>query len=81
LQGATLDLHEESGLKVLREAGLMEALKTNLRSGVEKLRFMGDNQLVTVSIALQNVSLCGRKFTNGSFDRVIWRQIAHGIHF
>ena len=30
-QGATLDLHEESGLMALREAGLMEAFKANYR--------------------------------------------------
>jgi len=28
-QGATLDLHEESGLKALREAGLMEEFEAN----------------------------------------------------
>lgn len=40
VQGATLDLHEESGLKALQEAGLMEAFKANYRPGAEKLRIM-----------------------------------------
>jgi len=40
MQGATLDLHEESGLKALEEAGLMEAFKANYRPGAEKLRIM-----------------------------------------
>jgi len=37
-QGATLDLHYESGLKALREAGLMEAFKANYRPGADRLR-------------------------------------------
>lgn len=39
-QGATLDLHYESGLRALREAGLMEAFKANYRPGADKLRVM-----------------------------------------
>ncbi len=42
-QGATLDLHEESGLKALREAGLMEAFQANYRPGADKLRVMDKN--------------------------------------
>jgi 2-polyprenyl-6-methoxyphenol hydroxylase-like FAD-dependent oxidoreductase len=37
-QGATLDLHYESGLKALREAGLMEAFKANYRPGADSMR-------------------------------------------
>src|ERR1700761_5534329 len=36
-QGATLDLHEESGLKALQEAGLMDAFKASYRPGAERL--------------------------------------------
>lgn len=36
-QGATLDLHHDSGLKALREAGLMEAFEANYRPGADKL--------------------------------------------
>jgi 2-polyprenyl-6-methoxyphenol hydroxylase-like FAD-dependent oxidoreductase len=43
MQGATLDLHEESGLKALCEAGLMEAFKANFRPGAERLRIMDKN--------------------------------------
>jgi len=43
MQGATLDLHEESGLKALKEASLMEAFKANYRPGAEKLRIMDKN--------------------------------------
>ena len=40
MQGATLDLHEESGLAALRQAGLMDAFMANYRPGAEKLRIM-----------------------------------------
>ncbi len=38
VQGATLDLHEESGLKALDAAGLMDAFKANYRPDADKLR-------------------------------------------
>ena len=46
-QGATLDLHEEYGLKALREAGLMEAFTANFRPGAEQLHIM-DKQASTL---------------------------------
>jgi 2-polyprenyl-6-methoxyphenol hydroxylase-like FAD-dependent oxidoreductase len=42
-QGATLDLHEESGLEALRQAGLMNEFKANYRPCAEKLRIMDKN--------------------------------------
>jgi 2-polyprenyl-6-methoxyphenol hydroxylase-like FAD-dependent oxidoreductase len=42
-QGATLDLHDESGLEALREAGLMDAFKANYRPGADRLRIMDKN--------------------------------------
>ena len=39
-KGATLDLHEESGLLALQHAGLMDAFKANYRPGAEKVRIM-----------------------------------------
>ncbi len=42
-QGATLDLHEESGLKALQEAGLMDAFRANYRPGAEQLHIMDKN--------------------------------------
>jgi 2-polyprenyl-6-methoxyphenol hydroxylase-like FAD-dependent oxidoreductase len=38
VQGATLDLHFESGLKVMEAAGLMDAFKANYRLGADKGR-------------------------------------------
>jgi 2-polyprenyl-6-methoxyphenol hydroxylase-like FAD-dependent oxidoreductase len=39
-KGATLDLHEESGLRAIREAGLMDAFRANYRPGADKMRIM-----------------------------------------
>lgn len=38
-QGATLDLHHESGLKALREGGLIEEFKKHYRPGADRLTF------------------------------------------
>jgi 2-polyprenyl-6-methoxyphenol hydroxylase-like FAD-dependent oxidoreductase len=46
LKGATLDLHEESGLAALYEAGLMEAFKANYRPGADKLRIADKNATI-----------------------------------
>jgi 2-polyprenyl-6-methoxyphenol hydroxylase-like FAD-dependent oxidoreductase len=37
VQGTTLDLHEESGLKALRRANLLDEFKKNYRPGADKL--------------------------------------------
>jgi 2-polyprenyl-6-methoxyphenol hydroxylase-like FAD-dependent oxidoreductase len=47
-QGATLDLHEESGLAALRNAGLMEAFRANYRPGADKLRIMDKNAQILI---------------------------------
>jgi 2-polyprenyl-6-methoxyphenol hydroxylase-like FAD-dependent oxidoreductase len=43
VQGATLDLHDESGLKALQEAGLIEAFKANYRPDADKIRIVDNN--------------------------------------
>lgn len=40
VQGATLDLHEESGLAALREAGLIPAFMANYRPGADRIRIL-----------------------------------------
>lgn len=40
VQGATLDLHYDSGLKALQKAGLMDAFLANYRPGAGRLRVM-----------------------------------------
>lgn len=44
-QGATLDLHYESGLKALREGGLIEEFKQHYRPGADRITIT-DNQAV-----------------------------------
>ncbi len=43
VQGATLDLHEESGLKALEVAGLMDAFKASYRPGADHTRVTDKN--------------------------------------
>lgn len=42
VQGSTLDLHDDSGLKALREAGLIDAFKQNYRPGADRMRVTDD---------------------------------------
>ncbi|PKA17705.1 FAD-dependent oxidoreductase [Leptospira haakeii] len=43
VQGATLDLHFESGLKVMEAADLMDAFKANYRPGADKGRVLDEH--------------------------------------
>ncbi|TRW26452.1 FAD-dependent monooxygenase [Flavobacterium zepuense] len=45
-QGATLDLHYDSGLKALRESGLIEEFKKNYRPGAERVTITDNNAVV-----------------------------------
>lgn len=48
-QGATLDLHHETGLRALREGGLMEAFRKNYRPGAERITITDNNAIVHYS--------------------------------
>ncbi|MFA6086631.1 FAD-dependent oxidoreductase [Mucilaginibacter sp.] len=45
-KGATLDLHEESGLLALKEAGLMSAFMANYRPGADQMRITDENAVI-----------------------------------
>ncbi len=45
-QGATLDLHYESGLKALRACGLMDEFKKSYRPGAERVTIVDNNAVV-----------------------------------
>ncbi len=45
-QGATLDLHYESGLKALRVSGLIEEFKQHYRPGAERVTIVDNNAVV-----------------------------------
>jgi 2-polyprenyl-6-methoxyphenol hydroxylase-like FAD-dependent oxidoreductase len=53
-KGATLDLHAESGLAALREAGLMEAFEANYRPGADKIRIMDKHANILLDEHSQN---------------------------
>ena len=46
LQGATLDLHEHSGLKALRESKLLSKFKESYRAGADKMRVADSNTVI-----------------------------------
>lgn len=46
VQGATLDLHFESGLKALEEAGLIEEFKENYRPDNDRYRVVDENAII-----------------------------------
>ncbi|QEC65749.1 FAD-dependent monooxygenase [Mucilaginibacter ginsenosidivorans] len=46
VQGATLDLHYDSGLKALSKAGLMDHFKANYRPGADKTRITGEDATI-----------------------------------
>ncbi|MGI4886586.1 MAG: FAD-dependent oxidoreductase [Janthinobacterium lividum] len=48
VQGGTLDLHYESGLAALRQAGLLDAFKAHYRPGAEKLRLVDKHAAVVL---------------------------------
>ncbi|MDJ1485527.1 NAD(P)/FAD-dependent oxidoreductase [Cytophagaceae bacterium YF14B1] len=53
VQGATLDLHEESGLKALEKAGLMDAFQANYRPGADKVRILDKHAVVLADQHIQ----------------------------
>ena len=47
-QGSTLDLHEDTGLKAIQEAGLMDEFKKYYRPGADKMRIVDKNMNVVL---------------------------------
>ena len=56
VQGATLDLHEESGLKALATAGLMDAFKLHYRPGADKVRILDKHAAIILDEHGSNTS-------------------------
>jgi len=46
VQGATLDLHQDSGLKALEKAGLMDAFKQHYRPGADQMRITDEQATI-----------------------------------
>lgn len=71
VQGATLDLHEESGLKALEVAGLMDAFNANYRPGADKLRVVDKHG----NIVLDEHGADGGSYNRPEIDRGPLRKI------
>ena len=46
VQGATLDLHEKSGLAALNKGGLMDAFRANYRPGADRMRIVDNHAII-----------------------------------
>jgi 2-polyprenyl-6-methoxyphenol hydroxylase-like FAD-dependent oxidoreductase len=71
VQGATLDLHEESGLNALQQAGLMEAFRANYRPGADKMRITDKN----AAILFDDDFTSGKEMSRPEIDRGPLRKI------
>ena len=70
VQGATLDLHEESGLAALQKAGLMDAFKANYRPGAEKTRVTDNNATIFYDEHTEErEEVFGGKYSRPEIDR------------
>lgn len=84
IQGATLDLHKNSGLEALRRAGLMDEFKANYRPDAGKLKILDKNLQIYLDDHASKDSLVDdrpeidraplRKILLGSLqtDTVVW---------
>jgi len=64
VQGATLDLHAESGLKALEAAGLLEEFKQYYRPGADQVRLVDQHGSVVYD---QHASISGQDFGHAHF--------------
>lgn len=65
VQGATLDLHEESGLKALEAAGLTEAFKASYRPGADHMRIVDKK----ATILMDDIGTNGEELFRPEIDR------------
>jgi 2-polyprenyl-6-methoxyphenol hydroxylase-like FAD-dependent oxidoreductase len=71
VQGATLDLHEDSGLKALEKAGLTEAFQANFRPDAGRIRITDQQAVIRLDQHLDNAC----KEDRPEIDRGPLRQI------
>lgn len=69
VQGATLDLHFDSGLKVMEAAGLMDAFKATYRPGAEKGRVVDPHGNIVFEDENQEAADFGSEFFRPEIDR------------
>ncbi|MBL0740524.1 FAD-dependent oxidoreductase [Chryseolinea lacunae] len=71
VQGATLDLHEESGLNALRHAGLMDAFNANFRPGADKMRIVDKHATVLVDEPVNTTELSRPEIDRGPLRKIL----------
>lgn len=76
VQGATLDLHFESGLKAMEEAGLIEEFKANYRPDNDRYRVVDENATISYDDhAKESTGAFGDEWFRPEIDRGPLRDI------
>jgi len=78
-KGATLDLHEESGLAALREAKLMDAFMANYRPGADRTRIIDQNgNIVFEDSDIQNREAFRPEIDRGPLQKILLDSLIKG---
>ncbi|MFA6248345.1 MAG: NAD(P)/FAD-dependent oxidoreductase [Mucilaginibacter sp.] len=80
-QGATLDLHEESGLAALQAAGLMDEFRANYRPGADKMRVTDEHANIVLDdhIGEQDETYRGRpEIDRGPLQKLLLESLNTG---
>ncbi len=76
VQGAIVDLHFESGLKVMEAAGLMDAFKANYMQGADKFRMVDQDMKIIIDEQHQGADVdFGNEHFRPEIDRGALRNI------
>ena len=80
-QGATLDLHEESGLAALSEAGLMNEFMASYRPGADKMRVTDEHGNVMLDDHATELNEAHRnrpEIDRGPLQKLLYNSLASG---
>ena len=78
-KGATLDLHEESGLRALREGGLMDAFLANYRPGAELVRVIDQHAtIVSEDLPTPQEEIARPEIDRGPLQRILLDSLQPG---
>lgn len=75
VQGAIVDLHFDSGLKVIKAAGLMDAFKAGYMPGADKFRFLDKNATILFDEPNQGAGNFDDKHFRPEIDRGALRNL------